>query len=317
MVENDTCPVNPPRRETHATEYHFMNLDLIHSYKSSASSRNSSVLILTPLKDAARYLEGYFEHLAKIDYPKELVSLGFMVSTYHNDTDINDTTLDNTLSPLLDHIEPLLKSQAYKRITILQESTKVHIPHAERHAANVQELRRKELAKSRNTLLTSTLSDESWVLWLDVDVIQYSPGLLKELIQLDKDVVAPNCFRKVRKFPFGTKTEPYDRNNWIETTESRALQRNLEHDDILFEGYENPTYRLSMTDLNQHDTLPLIPIDGVGATFTLVKATVHRLGINFPMYPTDHAIETEGFAKWAKHVGFSVFGAPHTIVYHD
>ena len=70
-----------------------------------------------------------------------------------------------------------------------------------------------------------------------------------------------------------------------------------------------------MADLE--DTSPeLVELDGVGGTFTLVKTVVHRSGINFPPSPVDHQIETEGFAKWAKYQGFSVFGAPHLSVYH-
>lgn len=60
----------------------------------------------------------------------------------------------------------------------------------------------------------------------------------------------------------------------------------------------------------------LVEIDGVGGTFTLVKAAVHRTGINFPTFPVDHEIETEGMARWAKREGFGVFGVPHLIVHH-
>lgn len=59
-----------------------------------------------------------------------------------------------------------------------------------------------------------------------------------------------------------------------------------------------------------------VPLDGVGATFTLVKANVHREGANFPAYPFHHQVETEGFAKMAKAMGFSVFGLPSYLIYH-
>ncbi|KAG0047445.1 Golgi mannosyltransferase complex subunit [Gryganskiella cystojenkinii] len=83
------------------------------------------------------------------------------------------------------------------------------------------------------------------------------------------------------------------------------------------EGYpsEQPTFRQSMADLG--DACPeLVELDGVGGTFTLVKAVIHLSGITFPLDTVDHQIETEGFAKWAKLQGFTVFGAPHLFVYH-
>lgn len=70
-----------------------------------------------------------------------------------------------------------------------------------------------------------------------------------------------------------------------------------------------------MADLDP-SSRQLVPLDGVGGTFTLVRASVHRAGVNFPIQPIDHAIETEGLAKWAKREGFGVFGAPHLVVRH-
>ena len=70
-----------------------------------------------------------------------------------------------------------------------------------------------------------------------------------------------------------------------------------------------------MGDLDRNHQ-SLVALDGVGGTFTLIKAQVHRAGINFPTLPVDHQIETEGLAKWAKREGFGVYGAPFLIVQH-
>jgi hypothetical protein len=59
-----------------------------------------------------------------------------------------------------------------------------------------------------------------------------------------------------------------------------------------------------------------VSLDGVGATFILVKAHVHREGAMFPAFPYQHQIETEGFAKIAKAMGFLVYGLPGYIIYH-
>ncbi|KAF9182392.1 Polynucleotide 5'-hydroxyl-kinase grc3 [Haplosporangium sp. Z 767] len=294
------------------TDLRVMNLDYIHRYLPIGNlgqfSPTDHVLIATPLMAAASYLDNYFRKLAEIEYPKQLISLGFLVST----TTTDDGQVDPTLAALQSHVSDLVANSTYRRITIVQQSKgPTGHPHKQRHAYELQESRRKVLARCRNSLLASALVDESWVLWLDVDVIEYSPGLLLDLITYDKDIVAPNCFY-IKAGWFTSKYMPYDRNNWMETTESLAHQRVLDEDEILFEGYDHdhPTYRLSMADMDQ-TSKNLVPLDGVGGTFTLVKASVHRAGVNFPSIPVDHEIETEGLAKWAKREGFGVFGAPH------
>lgn len=97
----------------------------------------------------------------------------------------------------------------------------------------------------------------------------------------------------------------------------------------------------------RNDALLEIPLDGVGGVSLLVRAEVHRkgtiprslpltsppvlyiymyihtpsqlnenTGIDFPLKPIDHQIETEGFAKLAKIAGYSVYGLPNYIVWH-
>jgi molybdopterin-guanine dinucleotide biosynthesis protein len=97
----------------------------------------------------------------------------------------------------------------------------------------------------------------------------------------------------------------------METESSLQLLSKLDPDFVLVEGYkEFPTHRLHMVDLPSHLGKHYIPLDGIGATFTLVKAKVHREGANFPTYPFENQIETEGFAKMCRKMGFDVIGVP-------
>lgn len=59
-----------------------------------------------------------------------------------------------------------------------------------------------------------------------------------------------------------------------------------------------------------------IELDGIGGVSILVKADVHRSGINFPPYAFENQAETEGFAKMAKRAGYSVIGLPNYVVWH-
>jgi len=62
------------------------------------------------------------------------------------------------------------------------------------------------------------------------------------------------------------------------------------------------------------DPRETVALDGVGGTALLVKAEVHRDGAMFPPFPFYHLIETEGFAKMAKRLGWSSWGAPNYFV---
>lgn len=55
-------------------------------------------------------------------------------------------------------------------------------------------------------------------------------------------------------------------------------------------------------------------LDGVGGTALMVKAEVHRDGAMFPPFSFYHLIETEGFAKMAKRLGYDSFGLPNYFV---
>ncbi|KAF9925783.1 hypothetical protein FBU30_004489 [Linnemannia zychae] len=325
--------ITTPVTNRQSTEYQLIDLDHIHQYLPLESTveffPTEHLLVLTPLMNSIAHLDNYFKKLARIEYPADLISIGFLVSTT-----TEESNQDPTLLALQKHVRALRlhPTRRYRRITVIhQKAEPLNYTHKERHGYELQAARRKTLARCRNTLLSSALVDESWVLWLDSDVIDYPADLLLKLIGYNKDIIVPNCFRSESMW-FRKKSVPYDRNNWIETQESLAHQRSMNKDEILFEGKlhlrktpalsihnsygdDHPTYRQSMADL-AGTVRGLIEIDGVGGTFTLVRASVHRAGINFPTLPIDHEIETEGMARWAKREGFGVFGVPHLIVQH-
>lgn len=145
------------------------------------------LLILTPLKNAAPYLDEYFRSLSRLRYPKNLVSLAFLVS---------DST-DQTLSTLQKQAATLAtvkdKAGRYDTITILQKDFKFNLAEDARHGFEGQPVRRAFIARARNYLVTAALQpDHAWVLWLDVDVVRYDPDIIMDLMSVDKDIVVPN-----------------------------------------------------------------------------------------------------------------------------
>jgi mannan polymerase complexes MNN9 subunit len=88
---------------------------------------------------------------------------------------------------------------------------------------------------------------------------------------------------------------------------------------VLFEGYHDmATFRTLMAYLpgkdGNNDPAMVLELDGVGGTSLLVKAEVHRDGAMFPPFAFYHLIETEGFAKMARRLGWKSYGLPNYFV---
>ena len=252
-------------------------------------SGRQTVLILTPVKNAVAHLETYFAGLDRLSYPPSSISLGFLES----DSD------DSTYERVHKRLEGLRSRYASARLW--QKNFNFRIPEGlPRWAPAFQIPRRKILAKARNQLLFRALKDEDWVLWLDVDVVDYPPDLIERLIAAGRDIVHPHCVRQ-----YGGPT--FDLNAW------------RDHG------------RLRMADLRGGPDL--VRLDAVGGTVLLVRADAHRDGLVFPCFPYGKAspavrrpsplgpriegeLETEGFGIMAMDMGYQCWGMPNLEVLH-
>jgi peptide chain release factor subunit 1 len=148
-------------------------------------------------------------------------------------------------------------------------------------------------------LLFGALGDEDWVLWLDVDVIDYPADILEQLLALDRDIVHPHCVTE----PGGAT---FDLNAWRDGG------------------------RRIMSDLRGQG---LVRLDSVGGTMLLVRADRHRDGLVFPPFfygarsrwvrdphplrgPLVGEIETEGLGIMAKDMGVECWGLPDLEIRH-
>ncbi|KAH8885234.1 glycosyltransferase family 62 protein [Thozetella sp. PMI_491] len=276
-----------------------------------------NVLILTPM---ARFYQGYWDNLLKLNYPHELITLGFILP---KNKEGNAAT-----SELQKQITKTQKygpeKDRFKSIIILRQDFEPPIPsqdEVERHKMQNQKGRRAAMSKARNSLLFTTLGPStSWVLWLDADIIETPPTLIQDLARHDKPLIAPNCFQKYYNSEKRQMDErPYDFNNWQDSPTAQELAAKMGPDEILLEGYADmATWRSLMAYLYtpEQDLHTEVDLDGVGGTALLVKADVHRDGAMFPPFPFYHLIETEGFAKMAKRLGWQATGLPNYKVYH-
>ncbi|KAJ2084242.1 Mannan polymerase II complex anp1 subunit [Coemansia sp. RSA 988] len=269
-----------------------------------------SVLILTPVKNNAEHLEQYFSLLDKLEYPRNRTSIAFLVS------DSDDTTQEMLVQAQRWYQDEGPKEMRFHRFEIYRQDFFYSLARSQRHSRKKQLQRRTVMARARNYLWTRALGNEQWVVWIDGDLEQYPATILRDLMAYDKDIIVPNCMQRTSKDGgIHWKTRVYDRNAWQETDKSRAAIAKLDKDAFLLEGYKSlKTYRRYLDNFPKEDTI--VPLDGVGGTFTLVKADVHRSGVVFPTWIFEHQVETEGFAKLAKANGFGVYGLPFYYIRH-
>ncbi|MDO8288282.1 MAG: glycosyltransferase [Parvibaculum sp.] len=251
-----------------------------------------SVLILTPVKNAAKFLVHYFELLSRLDHDKSKISLGFI------EGDSTDTTYANLAARL-----PAL-TKTYANVTLIKHDEGLTFA-GPRWAQSIQRARRATLARARNRLLSAALRDEAWVLWLDVDLIDYPANLLARLIAADKDIIVPRC-----TLPDG---RDYDLNSF-RFEPSRGSAENPDH--LIDSIYQPPrgAGRAYLGDLVHENGA--VPIDGVGGTALLIKADRHREGLNFPSYSHRGYIETEGLAMIARDMGIMCWALPELTIIH-
>lgn len=293
---------------------------VVHYYMNNlTTSRNpvensETVLILTPL---ARFYQEYWDSLLKLNYPHELISLGFIIPKTKEGSQAYQA-----LQAQVTKTQGGPKNKRFASVTILRQDTE-NPPNtqeeSERHKMENQKARRGAMAKARNSLLFTTMGPTtSWVLWMDADIVEYPPTLIQDLAAYDVPIIAPNCYQRYYNTEDkAQKIRPYDYNNWIDSQTARDMAAKMGKDDILLEGYaEMPTYRSLMAHMYDPSADPgtKVKLDGVGGATLLVKAEVHRDGAMFPAFPFYHLIETEGFAKMANRLNWESFGLPNYLV---
>lgn len=296
-----------------STTIQHVDLNPITSTR-KALVNEEKILILTPLKDAAPYLSKYFELLAELSYPHHLIDLGFLVG------DSNDDTLA-VLASELDRIQKRPDQIPFRSATIVEKDFGIHLSQnvEERHSFEAQGPRRKAMGKARNYLLATALKPEhSWVYWRDVDIVENPESIIEDFIAHDRDVLVPNIW--FHRYENDVDIEGrFDYNSWVESDKGRKLAAKLGKDVVLAEGYKQydtgRTYMARMGDWRNNKDEE-IELDGIGGVNILVKADVHRSGINFPCYAFENQAETEGFAKMAKRAGYEVIGLPNYVVWH-
>jgi hypothetical protein len=182
VIFNNHAPI-----EVNSSSIQYVDLNPIKS-TTRAVQNKERVLLLTPLKDASSHLSKYFELLAKLTYPHDLIDLAFLVS---------DTT-DDTLAVLSAELARLQKRPdniPFRSAMIIEKDFDFKLSQDvnDRHGFEAQAPRRKALGRARNYLLATALKPEhSWVYWRDVDIVECSEKVIEDFIAHDRDILVPS-----------------------------------------------------------------------------------------------------------------------------
>lgn len=196
------------------------------------STNEERVLLLTPLRDAAYYINDYFDLISQLTYPHHLIDLAFLVG---------DST-DDTLAVLAKELERVQTAKAdnlpFHSAMIVQKDFGVHLSQSveERHGFAAQGPRRKAMGRARNYLLSAALKPEhSWVYWRDVDIKDSPSKIIEDFIAHDRDVLVPNVW--FHRYENGIDIEGrFDYNSWQESDQALKLASTLDKDVVLAEG---------------------------------------------------------------------------------
>jgi len=247
----------------------------------------ATVLILTPVKNATAYIDGYFDRLERLTYNKQLLSVAMLESD----------SIDKTYSQITLRSAPM--DRTFNSFEFFKRDYKFNIPDGiERWAPGFQMARRTILARCRNQLLFRALRDHEWVLWLDVDVVGYPTDLIEQLLAHDRDILHPNCVRE----PGG---KSFDLNAWKD--DGKLLMHDLKgtYKPVRIDSVGG-TALLVRADLHRD-----------GLIFP-----AYRYGVQSPVIRKRHPvwgqgeIETEGLAAMAHDMGLQCWGLPDMELIH-
>ena len=149
---------------------------------------DEKILILTPLRNAAPYIEQHFDLLTQLTYPHHLIDLAFLVG------DSKDDTLA-VLAMELERVQTRSDSVPFRSAMIIEKDFGVKLSQnvVERHGFAAQGPRRKLMGKARNYLLSAALKpDHSWVYWRDVDIKDSPSKIIEDFIAHDRDILVPS-----------------------------------------------------------------------------------------------------------------------------
>lgn len=252
------------------------------------------VVIATPCKNAAPYLDTFFALVDTLDYPKDRLHLHVL------EGDSTDDTFDRARKALA------ARKARYAGTRLLKLDLGFDAGEGNRARWEIQLQRRAAIAKCRNALLAAALeTGAGYVLFIDIDMAVIPPHALKEALAYAAPVLVANCLEFDRDKIFDRNSFRYTR-RVSDRSARRYVKGGL---------YQPPRgYFRHYPDFRAPEEIE--PLHCVGGTFLLIRRDVVEAGADFPEAPYQLHIETEAFGLKAADLGFGAFMLPGLIVRH-
>lgn len=179
----------------------------------------SSILILSSISDAslygnqtARSFQDFLLVLSRINYSKAYTNLAFLVKTEEEYNQVASEVQRYYTTTNQEFFDGLISgNEKFAKITLVHapfiERTS-RIDRSTRHEDNIQKKRRSIIAKVRNFLVNTALSNEKYTLFVDSDIIDIPSNLVNYFIKSGKDIIVP----RIQK---GKDCFDYDQNSWV------------------------------------------------------------------------------------------------------
>ncbi|KAI3403092.2 hypothetical protein KGF56_004152 [Candida oxycetoniae] len=314
-----------------AFEYEKLIMRLRNSGK-LGQNKKRSVLVLSSIgKDQpygeGRTLEQFFLTIFTLveNQPKYDFSLGLL----------------NNFPNEVEKIKHYITKNEEKMSKYFNKITVSSAPHLEdaggisresRHDDSKQRLRRRLIARSRNFLMSESLENEQYILFMDSDIVSFDKQemFIDVMVKSEKDIIVP----RIRK-RFGLTD--YDRNSWRgkrtkPTQEQLDIMDSNQWDkfDYVPKDVPGEIFHFFHLDNTENEELKKLdhfePLDSVGGAVLFFKSIIYRQGV---IFPTSYivgttwdrlegydGIETEGICYLAKPLGYECWGMPNLSAYH-
>jgi hypothetical protein len=253
------------------------------------------VAIFVPVRDAAPFIDRHMDLIDALDWPKDRLRLVYC------EGDSQDASRAR--------LEDIQRQRAsdFCDFQVLSYNSGLRLDRKDRWKPQHQLNRRSSIAAARNRMISEQLlDDDEWVLWIDIDVCDFEPDVLRKLLAAKEKIVTPDCVLD-RGGP------SFDRNAYLEIGSPRRSEFFKYVTAGLFQPSLDYWRRLHIHDMRFASKVPLT---AVGGTMLLVHGSIHRAGLVFPEAPYRYLIETEAFGRMARDAGVVPYGLPDIEVVH-
>lgn len=295
----------PPPTPEYFEEEHERYKGVTHFNRVRTGNVNPSILVLLQTRDheswgsngdqPPRSFHDFLDLLASTGLELSSLSLGLLTAS-HDEYEL----YKNVTASL-----PFARTSI-----ILHSGYDASVPDRNgRHDESLQVVRRREIARVRNYLMSTTLAWETHILWLDSDVYELSPNIVQTMIQYSttNDTVGLLTARCERDW-----SPDYDLNSYA-IIPGAVPQRESKH---FPSPYERPPSRTAGDLVDGTTDDDLIRLDAIGGTILYIRADVVRQGLMFASNPVIgiswdedgyDAHETEGLCVNARPMGQECF----------